>query len=122
MGAIRHTLAKFSPPSIASTLGIKTSSTAAQLLEPWGSVRKNLNSGGAITAHDILDPGGYVSPTAAQQKATKKAVAAPLIAADQGLVYKRQRQRASALSTGAGDSGNAPTSSAMAYGKQTLGG
>lgn len=34
----------------------------------------------------------------------------------------RQRQRASALGTGAGASGTAPTTSAMAYGKPTLGG
>lgn len=117
-----NVLRKFSPPSVASTLGIKTSSTAAQLLEPWGSVRKNLVKGGPITAHDILDPGGFISPTSEQAKASKKAVLAPLIAADQGLVYKRQRQRASALATGAGPSGSAPTTSAMAYGKPTLGG
>lgn len=117
-----NVLRKFAPPSVASTLGVKTSSTAAQLLEPWGAARKNLTSGGPITVHNVIDPGGFVTPTSAQQKATKAKVVAPLLAADQSLIYKRQRQRASALATGAGDSGSAPTTSAMAYGKPTLGG
>jgi hypothetical protein len=118
---VGNVLRKFAPPSVAQTLGVKTSSTAAQLLEPWGSVRKNLRHGPA-TVGNIVDPGGFVSPTSAQQKATKAKIAAPLLAADQSLIYKRQRQRASALATGAGDSGTAPTVSAMAYGKPTLGG
>jgi hypothetical protein len=115
-------LRKLSPPSISSLAGVSTTSRASQLLEPWAGVRKNIVSGGPINAHDVLDPGGYVSPTIAQKKQAKQAIVAPQLAADQSLIYKRQRQRASALSTGAGDSGNAPTTSAMAYGKPTLGG
>lgn len=122
MGGVTNLLRKGLPPSVAQTAGLKTTSTAAQLLEPWGSVRKNLKGGGPLTAHDILDPGGFISPTVAQAKATKAKIAAPLLAADQDTIYRRQRQRASALATGAGPSGSSPVTSAMAYGKPTLGG
>lgn len=110
------------PSWATSTPGLKPSNTASQLFNPGGSAVANVKKGGAITPHDILDPGGFITPTTAQQKATKAAIAAPQLAADQSLIYKRQRQRASALSTGAGPSGTAATTSAMAYGLPTLGG
>lgn len=122
MGAVKKLAAKVSPPSIGQALGLGTKNKAANFLEPWGLVRRNWQRGGALNAHDVLDPGGLVSPTIQQKRDAKKAIAAPQLAADQDIITRRVRQRASALATGAGPSGTAPTTSAMAYGLPTLGG
>lgn len=56
------------------------------------------------------------------QKVAKKKADAVLDSANALYAGSRQRQRASALATGAGPSGSAATTSAMAYGLPTLGG
>lgn len=122
MGVLKSLSAKLSPPSIGQALGLGTKSRTANFLEPWGLVRRNWQRGGSLNTHDVLDPGGLAAPTIKQKRVAKAALAAPLLAADADVAYRRQRQRASALSTGAGPSGTAATTSAMAYGLPTLGG
>jgi hypothetical protein len=63
----------------------------------------------------------YGSPDPYKQKA-ERATKNLMDASNALYATNRQRQRASALSTGAGPSGTATTTSAMAYGKPTLGG
>jgi hypothetical protein len=68
--------------------------------------------------------GAYKGKGSEQYDEAKKAKRNVIKTANELYAAQRKRQRAagSSLSTGAGDSGGATTTSAMAYGKSTLGG
>jgi hypothetical protein len=81
----------------------------------WFGISKDRSGHGL---HKLYGDAAGPDPIAQKQKnATNNLINATnaLYASD------RKRQRASALSTGAGPSGTATTTSAMAYGKPTLG-
>lgn len=94
----------------------KSFGKGSQSIGTWFGVSKDRTSG---LAHFFGVPRGDDKQVAADAAAADAA----LNEQNAGVAAGRKRSRiGSALSTGAPDSGTAPTSSAIAYGKPTLGG